>query len=1101
MKPNQTNPLFPLTSIQQGMLFHTLYDTTSGIDIVQILCDLPESLDVSAFQAAWQQLIAHHSVLRTCFRWQGLDVPLQQVMPMVTAAWQFEDWRPLSQQEQDEALSCFLKTDRQQGFDLSQAPLLRFALFHCQENVYQFVWTFHHILLDGRSFPIILQELFTLYETLCQNDQDDAPITQLPARRPFQDHIAWLQTQKFDKAQPFWQGYLQGYEQPIQLPTLPATSKDTSYYEQTLTFSDEETAPLKTVAAAHDLTLNTLVQGAWALLLSRYSGSDDVVFGATRACRRSSVTGADAMVGLLINTLPVRVRLPTAQSCLSWLQELRTQQRQIWPYEQTPLPQVQAWSQVPAYQPLFDTLLVFSYESLDSILRGLGHAWQQRRFRIFRRPNFPLTLVGYGQPTLSLKLIYDQQQFTADLITQMLGHLATILKHFATQPLSRVEEISMLVASEYQMIVEQWNQTQTPYPRQQTIHELFAEQADLAPQAIALVFKDQRLTYKQVNERANKLAHYLRSLGVGPEDMVAIAMDRSVEMIVAILGILKAGAAYLPLDTGYPPARLALMLDETQATVILTQNHLALFVAELDQREGRRIIYLDTEWEDIVGYASTNPLVQTTPDNLAYVMYTSGSTGRPKGVSVPHRGVVRLVKQTDYATFQNEDVFLQFAPISFDAATLEIWGSLLNGARLVLFPQPTASLSRLAHIIKQESITTLWLTAGLFHLMVDEHLEGLRPLRQLLAGGDVLLTAHVHKVRTELPNCRLINGYGPTENTTFTTCYPIPHEQTLDGSVPIGRPIANTTVYILDEALRPTPVGVPGELYIGGDGLSRGYFNQPALTAEKFIPNPFVSEDQLFEPPTSLCLYKTGDLARFLPDGNIDFLGRIDNQVKIRGFRIELGEIEAVLQQHWAVQTAVVLARTDLPGDNASSKQLVAYIVPVSQMPTDNELRRFLQEQLPDYMMPTIFVALNTLPLTPNGKVDRQGLPVPDLTRLTTFVTPQTSTEKRLASGWQALLSVESISLHDNFFALGGHSLTAIQLADWIFRAFQVGLSLPQIFTAATLAEMAEVIDALTSAHESSHTDKPTKIKPVARQTRLARRSTMQQASSKQESL
>jgi aspartate racemase len=545
------------------------------------------------------------------------------------------------------------------------------------------------------------------------------------------------------------------------------------------------------------------------------------------------------------------------------------------------------------------------------------------------------------------------------------------------------------------------------------------------------------------------------------------------------------------------------MLEEAQSPVILTQNHLAPILAELEQQRERQLVFLDSEWDTIASSARTNPPISTTPENLAYVIYTSGSTGRPKGVSVAHRGVVRLVKETNYAEFQADDVFLQFAPISFDAATLEIWGSLLNGARLVLFPQPNASLSELGHIIRQEGITTLWLTAGLFHLMVDEHLEGLRPLRQLLAGGDVLSATHVQKVRAELPHCRLINGYGPTENTTFTTCYTIPYDQKIDDSVPIGRPIASTTIYILDAYLRPTAVGVPGELYIGGDGLARGYFNQPALTAEKFIPNPFLRNTNTGQFSSDFVLYKTGDLARYLPDGNIEFMGRMDNQVKIRGFRIELGEIEAVLQQHEEVQTAVVVTHNNLPDDDASAKQLFAYIVPASHMPADDQLRRFLQTHLPDYMIPTLFMPLDTLPLNANGKVDRKALPAPDPVRLAaaTFVAPRTSIEKRLAQGWQVVLNAKSISVYDNFFALGGHSLSAIRLANWIVEAFQVQLSLPQIFTAATLAEMAETISYLALADEPNQPGAPGKIKAVVRHTRLVPRSTLQQTSAKQEPL
>jgi aspartate racemase len=530
--------------------------------------------------------------------------------------------------------------------------------------------------------------------------------------------------------------------------------------------------------------------------------------------------------------------------------------------------------------------------------------------------------------------------------------------------------------------------------------------------------------------------------------LVGICLERSVEMIVALLGILKAGGAYVPLDSKYPKERLALMLSDSQVSVLLTQEKL---LTQLPEHQAK-VVYLDTHWSSISQQDCDNPIGEVKTDNLAYICYTSGSTGTPKGVSVPHRGVVRLVKQTDYINFSTEEVFLQLAPISFDASTLEIWGSLLNGAKLVIMPPHTPSLEELGQVIQRHQVSTLWLTAGLFHLMVDERLQDLKPVRQLLAGGDILSVSHVQKVLRELPQCQLINGYGPTENTTFTCCYTITEPLQNGNSIPIGKAIANTQVYILDTYLQPLPIGVPGELYIGGDGLARGYLNRPELTAEKFIPNPFSQEP-------GARLYKTGDLVRYLPDGNIEFLGRIDNQVKIRGFRIELGEIEATLSQHPGVQKTVVMVREDLPGD----KRLVSYVVPnQQQQPTSSELLSFLKQKLPDYMLPSAFVILESLPLTPNGKVDRRALPAPEPTRPeleAILVSPRNEVELQLTKIWEKVLNIQPISIRDNFFALGGHSLVALRLFAQIKEKFERDLPITTLFQAPTIEQLASILN------------------------------------------
>jgi len=546
-------------------------------------------------------------------------------------------------------------------------------------------------------------------------------------------------------------------------------------------------------------------------------------------------------------------------------------------------------------------------------------------------------------------------------------------------------------------------------------------------------------------------------------------MERSVELVVGLLGILKAGGAYLPLDPTYPRERLAFMVEDSQTPVLLTQERLR----DRLPATAARVLCLDAAWPAMMEERSDAPHDAGGAGNLAYVIYTSGSTGRPKGVCIEHRSVVRLVKGTTYVDVTARDVFVQLAPLSFDAATFELWGSLLNGARLALAPPHMPSLEELSRLLRRHRVTILWLTAPLFHQVVDERPDCLRGVRQLLAGGDVLSASHVRTALQALGDSRVINGYGPTENTTFTCCYPLTVASDIDASVPIGRPIANTRVYILDAHLQPVPIGVPGELHIGGDGLARGYLNRPELTAERFIPDPF-SDD------STARLYKTGDLARYRPDGNIEFLGRRDHQVKIRGYRIELGEIEAALARHPAVREAVVVAREDTPGD----KRLVAYVVPQGEAPlTPADLRPFLVASLPAYMLPAAFVLLDRLPLTPTCKLDRRALPAPDQTDLAVaerFVAPRTPTEELLAAIWADVLGIERVGADDNFFDLGGHSLLATRVVSRVYAALRVEAPLLALFRAATLADFATEIADIVQSQGQPNTDTTISVPPGA---------------------
>ncbi|MBD2362842.1 amino acid adenylation domain-containing protein [Anabaena minutissima FACHB-250] len=623
--------------------------------------------------------------------------------------------------------------------------------------------------------------------------------------------------------------------------------------------------------------------------------------------------------------------------------------------------------------------------------------------------------------------------------------------------------------TEQLQLLEKWTNTQTDYPRDTTIHELFKIQARQTPNSIAIAYENQALTYEELEQKSNQLAHYLQKIGVTTETLVALYLDRSPDLIISILAILKVGGAYLPLDSSAPIDRLKIILEDAQTPILISQKSYINILKGI--ADNLHTICLDDKLNLTDFPHNIRPCSEATADNLAYAMYTSGSTGNPKGVCVLHRGVVRLVKNTNYANFSPDEVILQLASIAFDAATFEIWAALLNGGKLVLMPTKTPTLQEIGAVIKQHNITTLWLTAGLFNLIVEEQIEHLQSLRQLIAGGDVLSMYHVKKVLEELPDCQLINGYGPTENTTFTCCHQITIDDLTKDSIPIGRPIANTQVYILDDALQLVPIGIAGELYIGGDGLARGYLNQPDLTAEKFIQNPFSND------PNSR-LYKTGDRVRWLPDGTIEFLGRTDFQVKIRGFRVELGEIEAILAQHPSVRSVVVLVQEYQPED----KRLVAYFTKVENFGTvtPGELRHFLQQKLPNYMIPSAFILLEQLPLNGNGKVDRKALPTVENICIdvdSNLNSPQTPTEKTLAAIWTDVLGM-SVGIFQPFLEVGGHSLHSTQIISRVRDCFGVELPVYAVLEASTIARLSQWIESASQPNES-HQSIPT-LQPIA---------------------
>lgn len=1031
--------IYLLSPMQQGMLFHTLLAPQSGAYFEQRVLTLAGNLNEAALQQAWQWMIDRHAVLRTFFVWKGQERPLQVVLRRVALPWNALDWRGLPSVEQHMKLEALLEKDRRCGFDLSAAPLVRLTLIRMEEDYYELLWSLHHLLMDGWSEYLVLRDLLAVYQALCQGRE-----CQLSPVRPYKDFMSWLQRHDSAKAEQFWRGALKGFHAPTPLldERVDSDCGDKTYEvgEDKVLWPSESLNALKSFGARHGLTLNTIIQGVWALLLSRYSGDEDVLFGSTVSGRPAELAGVESMVGTFINTLPVRAQGSGEESVLAWLQKFQTQLLELRQYEHSPLVEVQGWSEVPRGQPLFESLLVFENYRVDTSIWDQERNLQIANIRAIGPTNYPLLVLVVPRKELTIKIHYDVRRFPAPAISRLLGHFVTLLEGIAANPRACIGQLPLLSESERHQVLVEWNRTEVNYPKDHCLHQLIEDQVELAPEATALVSEGTSLTYRQLNDRANQLAHYLRSLGVQPEQLVGVCMERSPEMVVALYGILKAGGAYVPLDPAYPAERLAFMIDDARMPVLLTQGSLVEGLPD----QATRLVRLDRDWSSIGAERGENPDTICAPENLAYVIYTSGSTGQPKGVAIEHRSAVAFIAWARTVFTDKELSGVLFSTsICFDLSIFELFVTLAAGGKVIL----AENALQLPVLKAADEVTLVNTVPSAMAELVRAH--GLpRSVLTVNLAGEPLPASLVDQIYERSSVQRVYDLYGPSETTTYSTFT----LRTRGGIPTIGRPIANTQVYLLNNHLQPAPIGVTAELHIGGAGLARGYLHRDELTAEKFIPDPF-----------SRCpdsrLYKTGDLARYLPDGNIEYLGRMDHQVKIRGFRIELGEIESVLAAHPEVQKAVVVVREDLPGD----KRLVAYLIAKGRSsPDDSELRNLVKTRLPDHMVPSVFVFLEKLPLSPNGKVDRKALPAPDKSRLqlgAAYVAPRTSTEEMLSRIWEDVLGLQQVGVQDNFFELGGHSLLATRVISRIFSAFRIEIALRTLFEKPTVAGLAVVVD------------------------------------------
>ncbi|WP_176560098.1 non-ribosomal peptide synthase/polyketide synthase [Brevibacillus dissolubilis] len=1046
----QIENVYPLTPLQEGMLFHSLYAQDGGDYVVQLAMKCSTKLDVEAFEQAWQKVVERHAILRTSFIWEGLEQPHQIVRKNVSAVIEHHDWRGVPEAEREEKLQAYLADDRKRSFDITTAPLMRWALIRFGDDEYRFVWSFHHVLLDGWSTPLVLGDWQTYYRAIVEGREAG-----LGAVPPFAHYIAWLQGRDQQEAQEYWHSQLRGFTTPTPLGMGRAGStslQEKVYAEQSIYVPADVTNRLQSFARTYHVTFNTLVQGAWALILSRYSGEQDILFGATGSGRPTDLAGVQDMIGLFINTLPLRVWLDPEDTVLNWLTTLQNNQLEMRQYEFTSLVDVQGWSDMPRGTSLFDSILVFENYLVGPIGEQQELDLDLTDVQAVEQTNYPLTLVASPGAETLLKLIYDTNRFDPSAVEKVLTHLSIALEEMVREPQQKLSSLTLVSEEEQHKLLVEWNHTAQEYSRDLMMHQLVERQAERTPDEIALIVGEERLTYNQLNQRANQLAHYLRKQGIGPEVLVGVCTERTVEMIVGLLAIIKAGGAYVPIDPAYPQDRIAYMLADAKAPVLLTQESL---VAGLPQHQAQ-IIRLDTDWEQIALQPTDNLENQTKINNLAYVIYTSGSTGNPKGVAIEHRSVIAFLAWAEQ-TFSAEEMqgVLAVTSICFDLSVFEIFSTLSRGGKLIL----ADNALHLASLPAADEVTLINTvpSAARELLRIDAIPTTVRVVN--LAGEPLSNTLsqqlyerdHIEKV---------YNLYGPSEDTTYSTYSLV--QKGADTEPTIGRPLSNTQVYILDAHMQPVPAGLPGELYIAGDGLARGYLHRPDLTAERFLPNPFSTDPQAR-------MYKTGDLVRYLPDTQIEYLGRIDHQVKVRGYRIELGELEAVLRQHPVVQEAVVMARENPTGD----KRLVAYLTASEDQTAEEikELNRWLKAKLPEFMVPSLLVWLEAMPLTPNGKIDRKLLPEPDWSAVTTergYVAPRNPMEEMIATIWSDILLVPQVGIHDNFFELGGHSLLATQVVSRLREAFGVNVQLRTLFEQATVAELSRRVASLIQGDEET---------------------------------
>ena len=1045
-QPRDTNK-FPLSFAQERIWFMDQLEPNRPIYNLPDTHYFKGPLDLDALQRTLTEIVRRHESLRTTF--QTVDgEPMQVIAPPEPLSLEVIDLSDLPPQERQVEAQRLADDDAQQPFDLSRGPLMRVQLVQLAEEEHLLLITMHHIVSDGWSIIRMGHELGTLYQAY--RNGESSPLPELPIQ--YADFAVWqrewMRGELLEKQLEYWREELGGALPELELPMDHPRPARQSFRgaAEAIDYTGDLLPRLKEIGRERNATLFMTLLAAFDFLMWRYSGQADLLVGTPIANRNRRET--EGLIGFFVNTLVLRTKVNGNGTFRELLDQVRATTLRAYEHQDVPFEKLVEELQPErslSRHPLFQVMFTLQ-DGGELKLSGLELTWMDTANEIAK---FDLSFfISETETGLYAWFEYDTELFERPTVARMLRHFGVLLEGIAANPDATLSELPMLTEAEQEQLRE-WNQTTTDYGRDRGLQQIFETQVLQQPDAIAVVHGKDQITYRELNERANQLAHYLRERGVGLDVKVGVLLERAVNFVVAALGIIKAGGTYVPLDGTYPKQRLQFMLEDADVRLLLTERNQPEVATNATE-----VVYLDQAAELLANVSRENPENVNEAEDLAYVMYTSGSTGQPKGVAVTHRAINRLVRNTDYVKLESSDRVGQTSNVSFDAATFEIWGALLHGATLVVLPKETVlSPLELKREIAKQKISVMFLTTALFNQMAQSVPEAFASLRYLIFGGEASDAQAVKRVVDRGKPQHLLNGYGPTEGTTFTTAYEV-NEVTPGNVLPIGRPLSNTEVWVLDRQGHLVPAGVTGELYIGGDGIAREYLRRPELTAERFVPNPFSSEP-------GARLYRTGDLVRHLSDGNIVFLKRMDHQVKVRGFRVELGEIEAALNEYWAISESVVIDNDDLPGGT----RLIAYIVPEEGVePESAQLYAFLKEKIPSYMIPSIFVTLKEIPLTPNGKVNRAELPVPQVSEDGTsanFVAPRSPQEETLAEIWRETLGVAQVGVESNFFDLGGHSLLATRVVTQIRERFGVELPLRVLFESPTIAGLAQHLDAV----------------------------------------
>lgn len=1017
--------MYTLTPLQHGMLLHSDMATSDGMYVAQLSFTIQGEFHLPVFLQSWQEVINRHAILRTAFLWGENVEPRQLVFSGVSVPVIQVDLRHLSKEAQSTEIEEVKKRDRQRKFPLDEPPLMRFTFLQTDDDTFTCIWSYHHVLMDGWSLPIVLGEVFQYYEAFTHDEN-----LHLPTPKPYRDYIAWLKRQDQTEAKAFWQEMLKGYDTPLTLRFDRKETKDQGYQSITKILSKELTHLLNEMGKRHQLTISTLLQGAWGLLLGRTHHTKNILFGATSSGRPAELLGSENMVGLFINTIPVRVTLKS-EDVLTWLVDLQAKQVEAREYALPSLVDIQGWSEVPRGTNLFESIVVIENYPINQNTTDDTAPWRITEVDGSEETHYPITLVCTPGETTQLKIMYQTDRFARKTVEDILMRLELVLEQMVNAPEQRLDQISILSKAETKLMIDDWNSTSV-VSESKMIHQWFEEQVKRTPHQIAVTWGSDTLTYKELNQQSNQLAHHLIASGITAEKMVAVLLPRSTELLIGLLAVLKAGGAYVPLDPKYPIDRITYMLEDSEADMVITTEQLSALVSTSTPK-----CCIDSL--DLHDMTTDNPNIDAAVDQLAYVIYTSGSTGKPKGVMIEHHSVSMLLNwaRKNYEAHEYSGV-LASTSVCFDLSVFEMFfplscGGTVVGVENVLYLTTVSSKVPITLINTVPTAASELIQMNAIPDSVKTiNLAG-EPLSSNLV-DELYFLSNIEKV---------YNLYGPSEDTTYSTCALMDRKSSKAPS--IGRPIDNTTVYVLDPQGQAVPVGVPGELYLGGEGLTRGYLNRPCLTAEKYLPHPFKSGKRV---------YRTGDLAIFEQDGTLRYIGRVDHQVKIRGYRIELGEIEAALHASPDIEKAIVVAK-----DN----RLIAYVISID--PT-KDYQAYLKQHIPDYMIPNQFVYLEEFPLTPNGKVDRSKLPEPIRKNSAVHRLNASPTEEIVAGVWEQVLGIEHVKIDDNFFQLGGHSLLATQVISKLAEIWDKTIPLAYIFEFPTVRELASKIDATNSEQQ-----------------------------------